>query len=98
MVIPTGAGKTGIMCILPFAVPMFYTGRVLIVAPNLTIREEIEKNLNETEKNFYRRTSFLSNSENLPQVASINTEDNLEDCDIIVSNIQQLTNDKNFIK
>ena len=34
--IPVGCGKTGLMAVLPFGVA---NGRVLIVAPNVTIRE-----------------------------------------------------------
>lgn len=77
---------------------MFHTARTLIVAPNLTIYQEIEKNLTMTEKNFYQRTKFLSDHKMYPNVCSIGQRQMWENSDIIVANIQQLTNDKNFKK
>lgn len=56
--IPTGCGKTGIICIAPFGVAR---GRVLIVAPNLTIKTTIEKALSITN-NFYLNAAFLRTS------------------------------------
>jgi DNA repair protein RadD len=38
IVIPAGCGKTGIIATLPFGVAQ---GRVLVITPNLTIREGV---------------------------------------------------------
>jgi len=45
--LPVGCGKTGLISILPFGIAR---GRVLVIAPNLTIREELKKNLDITNK------------------------------------------------
>jgi len=93
--LPVGCGKTGLISILPFGISM---GRVLVIAPNLTIREELQKNLDITN----RRYCFWSKCDVLkpeamaagPYVAVLDGKDaNIHDCDqshIVLTNIQQL--------
>ena len=51
--IPVGCGKTGLMGLTPFGVAK---GRVLVIAPNLTIRENIRRELDVSHPNcFYSK-------------------------------------------
>lgn len=88
--IPTGCGKTGIICIAPFGVAR---GRVLIVAPNLTIKSTIEKALSITN-NFYLKCGVFTDLNHLPTfVVLARGQANREDClraDMIIANVQQI--------
>ena len=54
--IPVGCGKSGVVAILPFGIA---EGRVLVIAPNLTIKKELFNTLDITnrQKCFWRATS-----------------------------------------
>ena len=65
--IPVGCGKTGIMATLPFGVA---SGRVLVIAPNLTIRKGIFDALDITNREcFWTKTRVLSDFSGGPFVA-----------------------------
>lgn len=90
--IPVGCGKTGIMSTLPFGVA---SGRVLVIAPNLTIRKGIVDALDITNREcFWTKTRVLSDFSGGPYVAVLDGIDaNLHDCiesHFVVTNIQQL--------
>ncbi|MBW4494891.1 MAG: DEAD/DEAH box helicase family protein [Oscillatoria princeps RMCB-10] len=90
--IPTGCGKTGIICIAPFGAAR---GRVLIVAPNLTIKDGIISALSASSpKCFYRKCGIFEKAAHLPKFVVLKTgEVNAEDClraDIIIANVQQI--------
>lgn len=93
--IPVGSGKTGLIALLPFGIAR---GRVLVVAPNLTIRDELKKNLDVTNRRscFWARCNVLSPEVMSagPYVAVLDGKDaNIHDCDrshIVLTNIQQL--------
>jgi DNA repair protein RadD len=88
--LPVGCGKTGAIAILPFGIAR---GRMLVVAPNIIIRDNLLKNLDS-----YGHGSFLRNAEVLkngvgPTCAVLTDNANIRDCDeaaIVVTNIQQL--------
>jgi superfamily II DNA or RNA helicase len=88
--LPVGCGKTGAIAILPFGIAK---GRMLVVAPNLIIRDNLFKNLDS-----YGQASFLRNAEVLrngqgPTCALLTDDANIRDCDeaaIVIANIQQL--------
>lgn len=90
--LPVGCGKSGVAAILPFGIAR---GRVLVVAPNLTIKEELRQALDITnrQKCFWRQRGVLA-PENMghgPYVCTLDT-DNLSVCEsshIVVTNIQQ---------
>lgn len=91
--IPVGCGKTGLISILPFGIA---EGRVLIVTPNLTIRDQIAAAVDTTDPNsFYRRAGVLvSHFGSGPHRAMLDSGANIHDADeahIVVTNIQQLT-------
>lgn len=90
--IPVGGGKTGIISTLPFGVA---SGRVLVIAPNLTIRKGIFDALDITNREcFWTKTRVLSDFSGGPYVAVLDGIDaNLHDCiesHFVVTNIQQL--------
>ena len=92
LVIPVGCGKTGLISVLPFGIS---EGRVLVIAPNLTIRDGIAEDLDIADnKCFWAKTRVLSHFQQGPFVAVLDGQDaNFQDClesDFVVTNIQQL--------
>lgn len=90
--IPVGCGKTGIMAIAPFGISQ---GRVLIVAPNKTIRTGIAEALEiGSAKFFLGKTKVLPSYLEGPFAAILDgPRANIHDCiesHYVVTNIQQL--------
>jgi len=92
--LPVGCGKTGLVAILPFGIA---NGRVLVIAPNLTIKEELSNALNIANKRmcFWRKCEVLNSAvmQAGPYVAVLDSDANIHDCDrshFVVTNIQQL--------
>lgn len=89
--IPVGCGKTGLITLLPFGVAR---GRVLVIAPNVTIRDELIRNFSSSNpKCFYLTSAALTDLSNGPFVAALDADANRSDLDeahIAVTNIQQL--------
>ncbi|HJP93589.1 MAG TPA: DEAD/DEAH box helicase family protein [Pyrinomonadaceae bacterium] len=90
--IPVGCGKTGIIATLPFGVSV---GRVLIIAPNTTIRKGIAEALEVGNPKFFLgKTKVLSSFSDGPFAAVLDGPDaNIHDCtesQYVVTNIQQL--------
>ena len=90
--LPVGCGKTGLMGITPFGLAH---GRVLIIAPNVTIREIIVRELNiSSPRCFYRRLAVLGSTLGGPFVTELKGAANVHDCHeahIVVANIQQFS-------
>lgn len=91
--LPVGCGKSGLASILPFGIAK---GRVLIITPNLTIKDELQKTLDVTnrQKCFWRRMRVLKDSDMVagPYVCTLDAG-NISVCEqshIILTNIQQL--------
>lgn len=92
LVLPVGCGKTGVMATLPFGVS---DGRVLIIAPNTTIRDGVADQLDVSSPEcFLRKARVLMRFENGPFRAVLDgTDANVHDCvesHFVVANIQQL--------
>lgn len=90
--LPVGCGKTGLAAILPFGLAK---GRVLVVAPNTTIRAGLYADFNISNSNcFWKRTGVLADFTEGPFTALVDgPRANIEDCKrshIVVANIQQL--------
>lgn len=90
--LPVGCGKSGVAAILPFGIA---EGRVLVIAPNLTIKDELYKALDITnrQKCFWRQRGVLDDRHMVsgPYVCTLDTG-NLSVCEkshIVVTNIQQ---------
>ncbi|NLC44218.1 MAG: DEAD/DEAH box helicase family protein, partial [Clostridiales bacterium] len=91
LVLPTGIGKTGIMGIIPYQISK---GRVLIITPQLTVKDTIIDSLNtENHDNFWLERKVLTEV-NLPSIIEYEgqrTKDEvLNEADIVVINIQRL--------
>ena len=93
--LPVGCGKTGLMGITPFGIA---NGRILILAPNLTIRDNIQRELDIGNPNcFYKRRGVFEPTTG-PYLSELKTGANIHDCDaahIVVANIQQFVGPKN---
>lgn len=90
--LPVGCGKTGLAAILPFALS---NSRVLVVAPNTTIRSGLYADLNISNAMcFWKRTGILTDFSRGPFSALVDgPKANLDDCTqshIVVANVQQL--------
>ena len=93
--LPVGCGKTGVVSLLPLGIAK---GRVLVIAPNLTIKDELINALNISNRRmcFWHKCKVLSNEvmQAGPYVATLDSSDsNIHDCDqshFVVTNIQQL--------
>lgn len=90
--IPVGCGKTGIIATLPFGIS---AGRVLVIAPNTTIRKGIAESLDVgSPKFFLGRMKVLSSFSDGPFAAVLDgPQANIHDCtesQYVVTNIQQL--------
>ena len=90
--IPVGCGKSGLITLLPFGCA---DGRVLVIAPNLTIRDQLVGAFDVTkpETCFYIKRKVLDDITNGPWVAVLDATANRGDLDeahVVVTNIQQL--------
>jgi superfamily II DNA or RNA helicase len=94
--LPVGCGKSGLMGIAPFSVSR---GRVLIVAPNLTIRDTIYRELNISDPEcFFVKRGILAPPLIGPYLSELKTGANIHDCDtahIVIGNIQQFAGKSN---
>ena len=90
--IPVGCGKTGTIATLPFGIA---SGRVLVIAPNRTIRLGISEALDiASPKCFWNKARVLDSLANGPFAAVLDGPNaNIHDCTeshFVVTNIQQL--------
>ena len=90
--LPVGCGKSGVAAILPFGIA---DGRVLVIAPNLTIKDEIYKTLDITNKQkcFWRQRGVLQDRhmKRGPYICTL-ASGNISVCEkshIVLTNIQQ---------
>ena len=90
--LPVGCGKSGLAAILPFGIA---EGRVLVIAPNLTIKNELYKALDITNKQkcFWRQRKVLEDRymTSGPYVCTLDAG-NLSVCEkshIVLTNIHQ---------
>ncbi|MBB6450826.1 superfamily II DNA or RNA helicase [Geomicrobium halophilum] len=98
IVLPTGAGKTGVIGLAPYEIS---EGKVLIITPSLVIREGISDDFDtRTQYNFWTERNVILNDENLPSVyrfAGYNTPGDkkrvtryLDNADIVIANIHKV--------
>ena len=91
--IPVGCGKSGIAAIVPFGISR---GRVLVIAPNLIIKDGLFESLDVSnrQKCFWRKRKILQDKDMVggPYTSTLDTG-NISTCEkshIVVSNVQQL--------
>lgn len=90
--IPVGGGKTGLISILPFGIS---NGRVLIVAPNLTIRDAIFAAVDSASPKCFWRTNHVAATSPIGPFAAVldGPTANYADCidsHFVVTNVQQI--------
>lgn len=96
VVLPVGCGKSGLLALAPFAVK---SKRTLLVAPNLKIADQLLGDLTPSNpKYFYGKRNVLVAGP-YPEPAEIrgasSNVGDLEEADIVVTNIQQLQRENN---
>lgn len=91
--IPVGCGKSGLASILPLGLA---GGRVLVIAPNLTIKKTLYEamDISNRQKCFWRKTKVLSDAQMSfgPLVSTLDSGNITvaEKAHIVITNIQQL--------
>ena len=96
MVLPVGCGKSGLLALAPFATQ---SRRALLVAPNVKIAEQLLRDLTPSDPKHFSANRRVLDGPPFPEPAEIrgpktNVGD-LEEADIVVTNIQQLQRDDN---
>ncbi len=96
LVLPVGCGKSGLITISPFA---FRSNRVLVIAPNLKIAEQLHDDFDPANTlMFYQKWNVLSGPP-YPELAEIRGDNtnisDLQDANVIITNIQQLQGAEN---
>lgn len=92
VILPTGSGKTGLMTILPYNISK---GRVLVIAPQLTILDTIETSFNSlSSENFWTDKNVIPRPKDLPVVVRYEGrethKDHMDSANIVIANIQKL--------
>ena len=92
VVLPTGVGKTGVIGIVPFQI---CKGRILIITPQLAVKETVIDSLNAADhNNFWNTRKVLSSMEDMPVMAEYagkkTHESVLNSASVIVLNIHKL--------
>lgn len=96
VVLPVGCGKSGLLALAPFAAK---SKRTLLVAPNLKIADQLLGDLTPSNPKYFYTKRKVLDGDPFPEPAEIRgTSSNvgdLEEADIVVTNIQQLQRDNN---
>lgn len=96
LVLPVGCGKSGLITIAPFALK---ARRVLVLAPGLRIAHQLLQDFDPTgQRFFYTKCAVLPGPE-FPETAEIRSSStspsDLEEADVVVTNIHQLQGKEN---
>ncbi|MDR3600230.1 MAG: DEAD/DEAH box helicase family protein [Desulfosporosinus sp.] len=94
IILPTGVGKTGLMGLLPYNI---CSGRVLIIAPQIVIKDTVIDALNpELSDNFWLKRKVFERPKSLPSLVEFEsnktTVEVLEAANLVVMNVQKLQN------
>lgn len=91
IILPVGCGKSGCITLTPFA---FQSKRTLVVAPNVTIAEQLLQDFDPANPGmFYLKSGSLSSGP-FPEPVDIrgqtSNRDDLDEADVVITNIHQL--------
>jgi superfamily II DNA or RNA helicase len=96
IILPVGCGKSGCICIAPFA---FRSARTLVVAPGVTIATQLHDDFDVSNPEmFYKKSRTLTEGPHPELVEIRGTTTNRSDLDeahVVVTNIQQLQGESN---
>ncbi|MGG3012245.1 DEAD/DEAH box helicase family protein [Brevibacillus parabrevis] len=92
VVLPTGAGKTGVIALAPYGISH---GRVLIITPQLVIKDHVMESLDPSSpENFWLARKVFETYSELPIVTEYDKDtlqEELEKSNIVILNIHKLT-------
>lgn len=91
VVLPTGTGKSGLICISPYGVAK---KRVLIITPGLVTKESIRKAQEVLENNFWVNYDVIFSSKDIPIVNEYDadiSDAHLESSHIVYANIHKIS-------
>ena len=96
IVLPVGCGKSGLITLTPFA---FRSNRVLVVAPGINIAEQLGSDFDPSNPDmFYNKCQVLDGipyPEHVPIRGNTTNLADLEDAEVVITNIQQLQRENN---
>ncbi len=96
IVLPVGCGKSGCITIAPFA---FRATRTLVVAPGVKIAEQLHDDFDPAQPDMFYIKCGVLNGQPYPEPAEIRgystNRADLEEADVVLTNIQQLQGDDN---
>ena len=97
VVLPVGCGKSGCIAVAPFA---FRSRRTLVVAPNVKITQQLVGDFDPANPEmFYSKCEVLDVNQSFPEPVEIRgrttNRADLEEADVVVTNIQQLQGREN---
>lgn len=91
VVLPVGCGKTGTIAITPFA---FRSARTLVVAPNVAIAKQLLRDVDPSGTTHFYSSKGVLDRQPFPEPVEIRgttaNRSDLDEADIVVTNIQQL--------
>ncbi|HLF76990.1 MAG TPA: DEAD/DEAH box helicase family protein [Dehalococcoidia bacterium] len=91
IILPVGCGKSGCIALAPFA---FKSLRTLVVAPNLAIAHQLQSDLDPSGTDLFYAKCLVLDDGPYPEPAEIRgtttNRGDLDDADVVVTNIQQL--------
>lgn len=96
IVLPVGCGKSGCITIAPFA---FRAMRTLVVAPGVKIAEQLHSDFDPAQPDMFYIKCGVLNGQPYPEPVEIRgrttNRADLEEADVVLTNIQQLQGDEN---
>ena len=96
IVLPVGCGKSGCIALAPFA---FGSTRTLVVAPGVKIAQQLWEDFDPARPNMFYLKCGVLEAPPYPEPAEIRGETtnqaDLEQADVVITNIQQLQGDEN---
>ncbi|MDW3181465.1 DEAD/DEAH box helicase family protein [Roseobacter sp.] len=95
-ILPVGCGKSGCITLTPFA---FRSSRALVVAPGLNIVSQLADDFDPARPEMFYQKCRVLTGQPYPEPVEIRGRDanraDLEDADVVMTNIQQLQGDNN---
>lgn len=96
IVLPVGCGKSGCITLAPFA---FRATRTLVVAPGVKIAQQLYDDFDPARQDMFYIKCGVLNGQPFPEPAEIRgrttNRADLEDADVVLTNIQQLQGEEN---
>lgn len=96
IILPVGSGKSGLITLTPFALK---SRRTLVIAPGTNIASQLYKNFDPSEEGMFYIKCRVLIGQPFPEPAEIRGKNtnrsDLEDADVVITNIQQLQGDEN---